>query len=392
VAHDYAPKQFLRQVKISLLRDYFNGLKALGNLEWDELEETKVEPIYEAWQILSEQTREEIEWDFRKVHEMATGDGVRAIIEEARFHGLDLTSDLDAQDGYHNKAFWTMLVHPNVFDIAQLLNRADHLNRKYWRKRMDLPKKDPDISDNALRALEDAVSAYFRENQGRGRRCKAETYLRGDRYHYLFLYPQDHTDTFIGYDNEGRFQRKTQSPAFEVIYIYDLESGTLDLYVRGDKKLVTDLQKIFGREILHEELKEEKRTSVPYDLNGLKDRNFSFPTDPADSVKSVKVNSMRFSLRGSPRKRITFEIGPTDPKEAIYELIETALNERQLPLSMVNVTSVVIQMIIEQMTGKGRDTKTVSFRVSLPNSCNLKDSPGELVAKKYLKEWKIERS
>ena len=389
--NDYAPKQFLRQVRIELLREYFTRRKVLGSVEWDKLKETEIEPIYDTWQVLPEQMREEIEFEFRNVHGIATGNGARAIIEEGRFHGLNLTADLDAQDGYVNKAFWTLLEHPNVFDIAQLMNRADHLNGRYWRKRKNIPKTQPDVSQHALKELADSIAAYYRENQGRGKHCWAEPYLRGGRYHYFFVYPQDYTDTFVGYDDQGQFQRKPQNRAFEVIYNYDPEGGTLDLYVQGGKDLVRDLQKLFGRAILGEELGEEKRDSVPYDLNGLKRRDFSFSTDPADRVKGAKVTAMRLSLLGNPRKRITFESGPKDPKAGIYDFIETALHEQRLPLSMVNVSAAVIQMIFENTNGGRRDERTLSFRITYPNSCNLKDSPEELLAKKYLKEWKIER-
>ncbi len=392
MASSYAPNQFFRQAKISLLRDYFTRRKALAEMEWDKLKETETKPIYDAWQMLPEQTREEMEFEFRQVHDMATANGARAIIEEGRFHRLDLTADLDAKDGYINKALWTLLEHPNVFDIAQIMNRADHLNGRHWRKRMDVPKKRPDVSAEALKELAVAISAYYRENQGRGRHCWAETYLRGDRYHYFFVYAQDYTDTFIEFDDDGQFQRRPHSPAFEVIYVYDPEDGTLELYVQGDKRLRRDLQELFGRAILKADLGEEKRDSAPYDLNGLKRRDFSFPTDPSDRIKGIKITSMRLSLLGNPRKRITFDTGPKDQKEGIYDFIDTSLHESRLPLSMVNVSSVVIQMRFANMNGGRRDERTISFRIGHPNSCNLKDSPEELVAKKYLKEWNIERA
>jgi hypothetical protein len=390
--NDYAPKQFLRQVQIELLKEYFTRRKVLGGVEWDKLKETEIEPIHDSWQALSEQICEAIDREFRQVHAMATANGTRAIIEEGRFHGLDLTTKLDTQDGYINKVLWTLLEHPNIFDIAQIMNRADHLNGRHWRKRKDIPKKEPNVSSEALKELADAVSAYYRENQGRGRHCWVETYLRANRYHYFFVYPQDYTDTFIGYNDDGQFQRKAHSPAFEVIYIYDPEDGTLDLYVQGDKELRRDLQELFGRAILNEELGEEKRNSAPYDLNGLKRRDFSFPTDPADRVRGVKVTAMRLSLLGKPRKRITFENGPKDPKEGIYDFMDASLHEQRLPLSMVNVSVAVIQMTFENTNGGRRNERTLSFRVAYPNSCNLKDSADELLAKKYLKEWTIERA
>jgi hypothetical protein len=377
---------------MALLRKYFTRRKELDHIEWEKLKETEVEPIYDAWQALPEQVRELIEWEFRRVYGLATADGIRAIIEEGRFHGLDLTADLDALDGYVNKVLWTFLEHQQVFEVAQRLNRADHLNGRYWRKRKDIPRKEPDVLPEAMKELADAVSAYYRENQGRGRNCRAEPYLRAGRYHYFFVYPQDYTDTFIGYTDAGKFERRPQNPAFEVIFVYDPTDGTLDLYVRGDKGIVADLQELFGRVILHEELGEENRDSVPYNLNVLKSCNFSFPTDPADGVQEVKVNSLRLSLVGNPRKRITFDTGPRDPKGAIYDLMESSIHEKRLPLSMVDVSSVAIHMAFDATNGRGRDTKILSFRVSYPNSCNLKDSPEELVAKKYLKEWGIDRS
>jgi hypothetical protein len=392
MASNYAPNQFFRQAKISLLQDYFTRRKTLEDMEWDKLKETETKLIYDAWQTLAEQTREEMEFKFRQVHDMATANGARAIIEEGHFHGLDLTADLDAQDGYINKALWTLLAHPGVFDIAQIMNRADHLNGRHWHRRKDVLKKAPEVSAEVLKELADAISAYYRENQGRGRHCWAETYLRGGRYHYFFVYPQDYTDTFIEFDDDGRFQRRPYSPAFEVIYVYDPEDGTLDLYVQGDKSLRRDLQELFGRAILKADLGEEKRDSVPYDLNGLKRRDLSFPTDPSDRIKGVKITAMRLSMLGNPRKRITFETGPKDQKEGIYNFIEASLHEQRLPLSMVNVSSAVIQMTFENTKGSRRDEKTLSFRITHPNSCNLKDSPEELVAKKYLKEWKIETS
>ena len=323
---------------------------------------------------------------------MGVPEGTRALIEEGRFHQLDLARDLDRLDGHLNKAFWVFVHHNQVFEVAAWLHRADQLSDRYWRKRKDIPKKQPDVSPGALDELANAISAYYWEHQGRGSPCRAEAYLRAGRYHYVFVYPKDYSDTFIGYDDNGHFERRPQNPAFEVIYVYDPEDGTLELYVRGDKKIVSDLQELFGRAILHEELGQEVRNAVAYELDGLKRRDFSFPTDPADRVQEVKISALKVSLVGNHKKRITFEVDPKGAKDDIHDLIETALHERRLPMSMIRVNSVVIRMVFENTDGRGRPPKALSFRVSHPNSCNLKDSLEELIAKKYLKEWKIERA
>jgi len=390
MAHDYAPKQFLRNAKNALLKEYFTARGELADIDWDNLKETDVDPVYAAWQALPEDKQEEVEQDFRDIYDLASAEGTRTLIEEGRFHGLDLGTELDGVDGFINKAFHVLLKHKDVFDVAHILDRADHLNGRYWRKRKDMPKKQPNVTPAALKELGDAIGAYYRENQGRGKWCKVETYLRGSR-HYFFAYPKDYTDTFIGYDDSGTFERRRQNPAFEVVFVYDPTDGTLDLYAQGDKDLKQDLQRLFTRCLLQEELAEENRNSIPYELNGLKSRIFAFPTEPADGVTEVRVRELRLSIVGNERKRITFEVPPKGGRTDIHDLVEQALHEQRLPLTMVNVTSAVIQIRINNTSGNGRAEKTVSFRIAAPDSCNLKDKPEHMVARKYLKAWGLER-
>jgi len=391
MANDYAPKLFLRQAENALLREYFTARDELADIEWGNLKETEVEPIYAAWQALPEEKVEEVEQDFRDIFDLASAEGTRTLIEEGRFHELDIRAELDTRDGFLNRAFWVLLKHRSVFNVAHILDHADHLDGRYRRKRKDFPKKQPDLTPSAKADLEDALTAYYRE-QGRGKHCHVDMYFRESRYHYFFAYPQDYTDTSLEYDDKGRFDRRPRKPAFEVVFTYDPLDGTLDLYAQGDKRLKQDLQKLFARVILHEEIGDENKNSVPYELNKLKDRTFAFPTEPADCITEVRVRQLRLSILGNERKRITFEVPPKGPLAEIHDLMQQALHEQRLPLSMVNVTSAVIQMRFDNRNGRGRSEKTLSFRISFPDSCSLKDKPEHLVAKKYLKQWGLERA
>lgn len=389
---EYAPMHFLRQAENALLREYFTARGLLRDLDWEALGETEVEPIWEAWRGLSPERHDEVEQDFRDVFDLSSDNGIRALAEEGQFHGVDLLPMLASRDGYSNKALAVLLTHQSIFNVAHTLNWADGLNRRYWRKRKGIPKKAPDCSSAARSELEAAISSYFSQHQGRGKNCHVDMYLRGHRLHYFFAYPQDYTDTFIGFDKEGRFRRRRVNPAFEVVFVLDPEEGALDLYVQGDKGIVRDLQKLFGRTILDVELGEEAPGSVAYELNILKRRPM-LPTDPIHRIRDVRVSELRLAVIGSGRRRITLEAGdPTGSRDAVYELMETALDARHLPLSMVNVNSAVIKITFENGDGASPKRKTLTFRISFPNSCNLKDSPADLVAKKYLREWGIERS
>ena len=95
-----------------------------------------------------------------------------------------------------------------------------------------------------------AISKYYREHQGRGEHCKVEAYLRRDKIHYFFAYPADYADTVIIYNDEGGLERQLQKAAFEVIFAYNESTGTLDVFVQGDKKLRRDMEEIFASLVL----------------------------------------------------------------------------------------------------------------------------------------------
>ena len=50
----------------------------------------------------------------------------------------------------------------------------------------------------------------------------------------------------------------TTLPAFEVIFAYNEASGTLDLFVQGDKKIRRAMEALFSRLVLKEELPDEE--------------------------------------------------------------------------------------------------------------------------------------
>ena len=304
---EYNPRNFLRQVPNPLFKTFFDRRGELSDIPWDELEEMDADPVFEAWQALPEANRNDIERWFREISDIATSDGLQVLIEEGQFHGIDLAACLDQMEGLHEKAFWIYLNQERIFTSAVRLNRADQLNGRYWKHRTDLPAKKPDISHPTRALLEGAISEYYREQQGRGEHCKVEVYLRRSKIHYFFAYPADYADTVIIYSETGSFQRQLQKSAFEVIYAYDEVTGRLELFVQGDKKIRHAMEEIFSRLILKEQLPDERPGGNPFELDGLRNRHFDFPTDPEDGIREVRVKSLRLSLVGSSFGRITFD-------------------------------------------------------------------------------------
>jgi hypothetical protein len=235
--------------------------------------------------------------------------------------------------------------------------------------------------------MEDAISGFYREHQGRGEHCKVEVYLRREKIHYLFAYPADYADTVIIYTDAGSLERQLQKAAFEVIFAYNEVTGLLDLFVQGDKKIRREMEEIFARLILKEDLPAGEPDTNPFELNGLRSREFDFPTDPEDEVREVRVKSLRLSLVGPGFGRITLESDARTRRGDIYDLMDKALSHNRLSVETVNVTLAKMQVTF----GASGRPKPITFQISYPDSCNLKDKPEHLKIKDYLKRWGIAR-
>jgi hypothetical protein len=391
MARQYSTRSFLRHAPNSLLRRYLRRRRITKDLDWGSLRETQIDIIFEAIQSAPEGRRARIESDFRDIEEMATEGGIKTIIDEARdpVHGLDLTEELGAMESHYERAFWTMLNHPRIFDIASMFNRADNLPGRSWRKRKDLPRVKPATDEEAVARLEETLSSYYRQKEGRGHACQVEHYRRGERL-YWFAYPQDYADSSVEYDEQGRFERRTRHPAFEVIFVHAPQEQSLDLYAKGDKKTVADLQEIWARAILGVDLEPLEKGEVVYELNLLKKRGFLFPTDPKDGIKDVRVKKMRLSVLGGANRRIILEADVRKNSQGVYDLLDEVLASKRISRHLLNVTQVGFQIVF--LSEGARGTKTVNFEVSYPNSCSLKYEPKHEIAKKYLRQWGIDVS
>jgi hypothetical protein len=390
----FDPKRVLRQVSNSLLDDLFQTHGHEVELPWDELGQTQVDPIFDAWQALPDADRCAIEIVLQEVNEMATEDGVRAIIEEAiRQDNGELIDDLEGYASRYDKAVWTYIKARDVWEVAVRFARADSLSRgRYWIKRVDIPAKEPDVRPEKIEELQAGLSAFFLNTQARGRICRIEHYVRASGVDYFFAYLDDYADTYVNFDDHGEFVRTPERRAFEVVFVYNRHDGALEMYARGGKRVNGPLQEIFCRVILGEELGPEDRDSHPYELNVLLNRHVEFPTDPEDGIASVRVRKLRLTIKGMPRRRITLEADPDAGPDDIYEMMEKYLDESRLPTAVLNVTQVGFKFAFAPREGERQSS--LSFEVSHPNSSNLKSKPERLreIGEKYLRRWEIDRA
>lgn len=390
----FDPKRVLRQVSNLLLDDLFQARGHEIDLPWDALRQTQVDPIFDAWQALPDADRSAIEIVLQEVSEMATEDGVRAILEEAiRQENRELIDDLGGYASRYDKAVWAYIKARDVWEVAVQFARADSLSRgRYWIKRVDIPAKEPCVRPERIEQLQTGLSAFFVNSQARGRICRIDHYVRASGVDYFFAYLDDYADTYVNFDDHGDFIRTPERRAFEVVFVYNRHDGALEMYARGGKKVNGPLQEIFCRVILEEELGPEDRYSYPYELNVLLNRHMAFPTDPEDGIQSVRIRKLCLTIKGMPRRRITLEADPDAGPEDIYEMMEKYLDESRLPTAVLDVARVGFKFAF--IPREGERQRSLSFEVSHPNSCNLKSKPERLreIGEKYLRRWEIDRA
>jgi hypothetical protein len=380
MARQFNPQRFFRQSPNYLLSKYFEEKGVLKEINFDELSETKIDTIYEAWLALPENVRGDMENEFREIDLMATEGATKAIIDEADWHGEELGPVLSELKNHHDRAFWTFLNRPIYWKAALQFNYADNIPASYWRKRKNIPEKRARVGPKTIKRLERAISKYFYHKEGKGKNCKVEPYRRHE-LDYFFAYPEDYAQASIEWiDNE--FARPPRTPAFEVIFVYSQPNGTLDIFLRGDKKAIPDLQRIFAETILKTGLGPDEKDEKVYHLNPLKHKKFQFVFDPASVIEDVRVRKLRLSNMQKKNERIILEADPTYNPNAVYDLLDKIQN-KSMRLSGYNVTQVGLRVFFSPAPGSLKG-KTRSFDISYPNSCNLKQDGRDLIIRKML--------
>ena len=80
------------------------------------------------------------------------------------------------------------------------------------------------------------------------------------------------------------------------------------------------------------------------------------------------------------------ESDSTNNRQAIYELVEQI--QKSLPLHLYNVTQVELAATV--FVAEGKPPKTVSFRITHPNSCSLKYDDLDLTLRQMLEDSGLE--
>lgn len=372
MARHYSTMSCFRQMPNALLARYFHARGLFADLDFTTMKEGKPDTLFAAWQSLPDRERNAMDAELREIFAMSCEKGVIAILDEAR-QRFGVNSDefaafnehLSALPGHCERAMVTFLDHQPLWKVATLFYHADTL--PYWRKRRNLPHHPAAVDDASTGHLADLIRDYFHHTEGRGRHCVVEPYRRRD-LDYFFAFPEDHAQRSIEWV-DGRFDPRPHNPAFEIVYVYSREAGTLDLNYRGGRQAIGPLQRMFAQAILQiDTLPADPKDERVYDLDPLRARGFQFVRDVGSGIERVAVKTLRLSSRLRKGDRVTLEADVARDPEAVYDLLDTV--GRSIPLHLYHVTQV--ELAVSVAMHADQPAKTVPIRIGYPNSCSLK--------------------
>ena len=390
MAKPFDPRKVLKHISNPLLREFFTRRGELAAVPWDGLTEHRIEPIFEGWQALPERQKLEVQVILRDISELADHRGLAVLAEEILWRCPDRADEFKAQEGQADKAMWVYLNVKDAFNEAALFARADALAAgRYWNRRNSLPKKTITV-DQAMRdKLALALTSYYGPAQMRGRHCQVVNYQRTGGSCYFFAYLDDYPDKRLVFDGTGDEPIvRSDRYAFENVFVYNGDDGSMELFAQGGKKVWEPLQAAFCEAVLDEEVDLAAPIRPSYQLDHLLAPDFALPTDPRDGVEDARITRLRVAPRGGGGY-IEIKADPKGHRNDIYHKIERWLKAESIPLGSTRVLQATFR--VKFQNDDGRRQPVLTFEVSAPNSSNLKSKPDEhrAVGERCLKMWKV---
>ncbi|GJQ30464.1 MAG: hypothetical protein HBSAPP03_23480 [Phycisphaerae bacterium] len=390
MAKPFDPRKILKQIANPLLREFFKRRGELTDVPWDTLTEHKIEPVFQGWQGLTDGKQREVQMIVRDVNELADHRGVAVLAEGILARHPQQAVEFTAQQSKADKAMWSYLHAQDVFDDAAMFARADALcGGRLWNRRNALPKLQ--LADPAALCapLATALSAVYGPAQLRGKHCMVEHYRRADGADYFFAYLDDYPDKHLVFDgNDNQPVVRWDRYAFENVFVYSGDEGSLEIVAPGGSKMWAPLQVAFCKAVLKKDIPPVDPLKPSYRLDHLLRSDLPLPTDPADRVEDARITRLRIVQRGTGG-HIEVKADPRAGRNDIYRKMDRWLRRENLPIEGLRVIQATFSIRFIH-NGVGRQP-TLTFEVSVPHSSNLKSKPDEVrvVGERCLRLWEV---
>lgn len=379
ISHDLRRELFVQEgIDDALLSENFPG----------------VEPgdIVSIWGSLSDIDRGKLHVALHEIHSLSHETGLRVLAEQLEWMFPQHVPGFQAIESRADKVLWAWLNARDAFDEAAIFVRADTLVAgRYWKRWNGLPPQSIEVTSEQTNRLQDALRDFYWPKELRGQYCRVHHYPRCNGIDYFFAYLDDWPDRTLAFDDLGQMESRSERFAFTNVFAYDPQHGCIDLVAKGGRSVHLRLRELFCRSVLKLEVEDEQPVLPAYQLNHLLADDLALPTDPADRIAAVRIRRIRIVPKGTDRPIWYEEIGFHE--DATISVVRDELNRRLKHLNLdrdqVAVTEAAFQLQF-QTNGRSR-TRTMSFYVSSPNSCDLKSKSEEMraIGERCLRNWRI---
>ena len=386
----YSPRSFFRRAPTDLLARYFESRGLSFKPDFAAVTDTAPDPLYAAWLQFPEEQRNEMEFDFREIFRMSCRKGVQAILDEARSRRVDtpestaaFIESLSRMPDHFHRAMATWLDHRGCWREANRLHGGDA--HGWWRKRKNMGHRPAATDAASLRRLADLIGTWFHRSEGRGSHCVVESVHR-DGLDFYFAYPEDYSGLKMEWTN-GEFVGRRRRPAFEVVFVYSQQEGSMDLSFPGPCRAVEPLQQMFAKAILGlDRLASDPSGAPVYDLAPLLRKDFEFVYGSGSGVESVTVRKLGLASRILKDFRFTLEPGDACRPDAVHDYLHMAGVFDPSLLYRVTQAELVAIVSADGKTPRGR----VPIRLTVPASCSLGYGDRELKLREMVKASGLE--
>jgi hypothetical protein len=216
-------RHFLRRAPRDWLKRYFDRAGLLSDFDWSALDKHKIDPLLERLGELPQDKHRQVVQDFLDIKLLATPSGKTQIIDEAAFFGIqdEVSAKLLELGDFYACAFWVMLDMRQCWEGALRYASADGKSKRYWCKRINMPKLGRHPTERDGQALAGALTQLFTKTEGRGGNCVVHIYRRGAdaRREYYFAYPEGHRHTPLVFE-KGELTVRRRRRAMRVTSTY----------------------------------------------------------------------------------------------------------------------------------------------------------------------------
>ncbi|WP_114393547.1 hypothetical protein [Oleisolibacter albus] len=379
----------VRKTPASNLRQYFDarGIVLPPAVNWDGPEGEIVRPLLRAVDELDPETRARIANDVERVGEMADEAGEAALYSVAPDTGY-----LDALPNAYARALWMFVNEAELFRRAEEVRYTDDRRHgRMWDGFVATPNLEVRRDAAALEVFKDAVRQRFESPNvqvdvfDRHR----PTFVGDDRnVVQVTVYREGRPDDFLEFV-DGALDRRPRRPVFEAALTYEPETGVIEVVAR-DRESRPDLVRLFARDLLATEFREERLPLRRFDLSVLS-RPCTFDSDEDDEIAAVRVNHLRLMPFDTNGERITLEC-MRGADTNIWEMAARRLGDADPLQGGWTVTQAKLTIRFHPEPGSNRG-KTLPLTITMPHGCDLKDRTERerLIGEKYLRRWGIVR-